>query len=59
MSTTKKRRQTPQRQSRPPGWLTSDADEIERRRLRGVNEPIRIESQMSDDVFFGVYRTHS
>ena len=59
MSTTKKRRQTPQRRARPPGWLTSDADEIERRRLRGVNEPIRIESQMPDDVFFGVYRTHS
>jgi hypothetical protein len=59
MSTTKKLRQTPQRRARPPGWLTSDADEIERRRLRGVNEPIRIESQMSDDVFFGVYRTHS
>ena len=59
MSTTKKHRQTPQRRARPPGWFTSDADEIERRRLRGVNEPMRIESQTPDDVFFGVYRTHS
>jgi len=59
MSKTKKHRKNPQRRARPSGWSTSDADEIERRRLRGINEEIRIESQTPDDVFFGVYRTHS
>ena len=59
MPKTKKRKSTPQRRARPSGWSTSDADEIERRRLRGVNEAIRVESQTPDDVFFGVYRAHS
>jgi len=59
MSKTKKYRKNPQRRARPSGWSTSDADEIERRRLRGVNEAIRIESLTLDDVFFGVYRIHS
>lgn len=59
MSKTKKRRNNPQRRARPSGWSTSDADEIERRRLRGINETIQIESQTPDDIFFGVYRAHS
>ena len=59
MSKTKKHRKNPQRRAKPSGWSTSDADEIERRRLRGINEEIRIESQTPDNVFFGVYRTHS
>jgi len=59
MPKTKKRKSTPQRRARPSGWSTSDADEIERRRLRGLNEAIRVESQTPDDVFFGVYRAHS
>jgi hypothetical protein len=59
MSKTKKYRKNPQRRAKPSGWSTTDADEIERRRLRGVNEAIRIESLTPDDVFFGVYRTHS
>jgi superfamily II DNA or RNA helicase len=59
MPKTKKHRKNTQKQARSPGWLTSDADEIERRRLRGVNETFRIESQTPDDAFFGVYRTHS
>ncbi|MEA2094376.1 MAG: SNF2-related protein, partial [Pseudomonadota bacterium] len=59
MPKTKKHRKNTQKQARPSGWLTSDADEIERRHLRGVNETFRIESQTPDDVFFGVYRTHS
>jgi len=57
MPKTKKHRKNPQTRARPSGWFTSDADEIERRRLRGVNEAIRIESQTRDDVFFGVYQT--
>jgi SNF2 family DNA or RNA helicase len=59
MSKTKKHKNNPQRRARPSGWSTSDADEIERRRLRGINEAIRIESQTQDDVFFGVFQTHS
>ncbi len=38
------------------GWLTSDADEIERRRLRGASESFQIEAQAGGDEFFGVYR---
>jgi SNF2 family DNA or RNA helicase len=59
MSKTKKYRKNPQRRARPSGWSTSDADEIERRRLRGINEAIRVESQTQDSDFFGIYRTHS
>ncbi|MBA1446810.1 MAG: SNF2-related protein [Chromatiales bacterium] len=59
MSKTKKRNKNPQRLARPSGWSTSDADEIERRRLRGLNEPSRIESQTQDDNFFGVYQVDS
>ncbi len=59
MSKTKKHRKNPQRRARPSGWSTTDADEIERRRLRGINEAIRIESLTPDDAFFGVYRTQS
>jgi len=59
MSKTKQHRKNPQRRARPSGWSTTDADEIERRRLRGVNEEIRIESQTPKDAFFGIYHTHS
>jgi len=59
MSKTKKCSNNAQRRARPTGWLTSDADEIERRRLRGVNETIRIELQTTDDAFFGIFQTHS
>jgi len=48
-----------QKQARPSGWSTSDADEIERRRLRGLNEALRIEPQTPDAGFFGSYRVHS
>jgi ERCC4-related helicase len=59
MSKTKKHRKNPQKRTRASGWSTSDADEIERRRLRGINEAIHIESLTPDDAFFGIYRTHS
>jgi HEPN domain-containing protein len=59
MSKTKKHKQNVHRQAKPPGWLTSDHDEIERRRARGINEPFRIESLTRDDAFFGDYRIHS
>jgi superfamily II DNA/RNA helicase len=51
----KKRRNNSQKPARPSGWCTSDADEIERRRLRGINEAIRIEAQTQDDAFYGGY----
>jgi len=59
MSKTKKQRKKPQQRPRPSGWSTSDADEIERRRLRGINEALRIEPQTPDAGFFGSYRVHS
>ncbi len=59
MPKTKKRNKNPQRLARPSGWSTSDADEIECRRLRGLNEPSRIESQAQDDNFFGAYQVDS
>jgi ERCC4-related helicase len=52
-------RQHSTRRAKPTGWLTSDADEIERRRLRGLDEPIEIEPETPGDGFFGVYRSHS
>ena len=55
MSIPKKQRNTP----RPSGWSTSDADEIERRRLRGITETFRIKPQTPDNVFFGNYWLHS
>jgi superfamily II DNA or RNA helicase len=59
MSKTKKHNKDAQKRTRPPGWSTSDADEIERRRLRGASEPARIESQTPGDIFFGIYQIHS
>jgi ERCC4-related helicase len=59
MSKIKKRSKNAPKRTRPSGWSTSDADEIERRRLRGASEPVRIESQTPGDIFFGVYQIHS
>jgi hypothetical protein len=56
MTNTKKPRKNLQKQARPSGWSTSDTDEIERRRLRGVNEDIQIEPETRDAVFFGSAR---
>lgn len=59
MSKTKKRPENPQKRAVVSGWSTSDADEIERRRLRGANEAIRIKARVQNSDFFGIYRTHS
>ncbi len=56
---TKKRNNNSQRRARLSGWFTSDADEIERRRWRGLNEAIRIEPQTPDDIFFGDFQAYS
>jgi superfamily II DNA or RNA helicase len=59
MTNTKKPRKNVHKQSRPSGWSTSDADEIERRRLRGLNEAIQIEPETQDAGFFGCFRAGS
>jgi len=59
MTNTKKPLKILQKKARPSGWSTSDTDEIERRRLRGVNEAIQIEPETRDAGFFGCFRAGS
>ncbi len=59
MSKTKKRNGKQQERPRPSGWSTSDADEIERRRLRAASEVFQIQSLTPGDNFFGLYRVDS
>ncbi len=59
MSKTKKRSKNPQKQARPLAWSTSDADEVERRRVRGAIEAFKIESLTQGDDFFGIYQVDS
>lgn len=59
MPKAKHRKPSSRRHVQSPGWLTSDADEMERRRMRGGSEPFRIEPLRPDDDFFGDYRVHS
>jgi SNF2 family DNA or RNA helicase len=47
------------RKPRFQGWLSSDEEEIERRRLRGAEEPMRIVSLESEYPFFGSYEVSS
>ncbi len=41
------------------GWLSTDAEEIERRRLRGREEAIRIEALETGRPFFGTFLARS
>ncbi|MEN8131950.1 MAG: hypothetical protein ABFS45_17565, partial [Pseudomonadota bacterium] len=59
MPKTKKRNKNPQKRTRSSGWSTSNADEIERRRVRGAIETFRIESLPQNNDFFGVYQVGS
>lgn len=59
MAKPKKHKKSSPRRAQPSGWLTTDADEIERRRLRGTNERLQIESITPADDFFGVYQVGS
>ena len=59
MSKTKKRSKNPQKRARPLAWSTSDADEVERRRVRGAIEAFKIESLTQGDDFFGIYQVDS
>jgi hypothetical protein len=52
-------RKRSRRITRSPGWLTSDADEIERRRVRGATEAFQIEPLSRTDRFFGAFRVES
>jgi hypothetical protein len=59
MTAPKTRTRKTQQRPRFTGWSTSDADEIERRRLRGREEAIRIEALDRADTFFGTFLAHS
>ena len=59
MPKTKKRRTPAKRRPRPPGWLTTDADEIERRRLRGLDDAICIDAEQRAAEFYADYRARS
>jgi superfamily II DNA or RNA helicase len=59
MSRPKKHYNNPPARTLSSSWSTSDADEIERRRMRAINEAIQVESQTPADEFFGFYRVHS
>jgi len=59
MTAPKTRTRKTQQRQRFTGWSTSDADEIERRRLRGREEAIRIEALDRADTFFGTFLAHS
>ncbi len=59
MTTPKTRTRKTQQRPRFTGWSTSDADEIERRRLRGREEAIRIEPVDRADRFYGAFLAHS
>ena len=54
-----RRRNTTQAKPRVQGWLTSDTDEIERRRLRGRSEAIQIEALEPKYEFFGSFLARS
>ena len=59
MANTRKQLKKTHKRPRTTGWLTSDADEIERRRTRGLNERYRIETEAHDNGFFGTYCVHT
>ena len=43
----------------PPGWLTSDDDEINLRRWRGRTEILSVKALEPDHPYFGTFRAHS
>jgi hypothetical protein len=52
----KAQKKSAKRPAPPAGWLTTDVDEIERRRLRGANNPFHIEPRPQGDAFYGAYQ---
>ena len=59
MPNTRKHKKFPNRHPDSIGWLTTDADEIERRRARGATEAFQIEPLPQGDDFFGIYQVGS
>ena len=59
MPNTRKHKKFSNRQPDSTGWLTTDADEIERRRARGATEAFQIEPLPQGDDFFGSYQVGS
>lgn len=59
MTTSRKPTRKSQNRPRLTGWSTSDDDEIERRRLRGRDEAIRIDRLDRADAFFGAFLARS
>jgi hypothetical protein len=66
MKTAKTKKKSPhyarsveRRKPRFQGWLSSDEDEIERRRIRGSEEPMRIVALEPEHAFFGSYEVIS
>ena len=47
------------KKTRSLGWYSTDEEEIERRRQRGAEEPIELESLEPDYPFFGTFMVHS
>jgi superfamily II DNA or RNA helicase len=48
-----------QKKPRFVGWLSTDEEEIDRRRLRGIEETFRIETLEPGQPFFGTFRVFS
>lgn len=59
MPNTRKHKKFSNRQPDSTGWLTTDADEIERRRARGATGAFQIEPLPQGDDFFGSYQVGS
>lgn len=55
----KRQNKSPRKRTVQVGWLTTDADEIERRRMRGVKEPLQVEQLTRDHEVFADFRVHS
>jgi hypothetical protein len=47
------------RPARSPGWLTTDEDEVERRRQRAIGEPLTVTPLEPENPVFGTFRVGS
>ena len=52
-------REVEQAKPKVQGWLSTDEDEIQRRRWRGLEEPIEVDPEASDHPIFGTFMTRS
>jgi hypothetical protein len=56
---TRRRRRRAVRPPLPPGWLTTDADEVERRRRRAAEETMRVDPLEREHPFFATFLVRS